>query len=249
MLQFDVFTIFPGMFAGYLQESMMKRAIENELLDVNVINIRDYAMDKHHMTDDTPFGGGGGMVMKPEPIFNAFEATYGEEAPSRVVFFSPQGRVLTQDLVQELYEIPRLTLLCGHYEGVDERVREQLVTDEISIGDYVLTGGELPALILIDAMTRLVPGALGDPNGWQQDSHASGLLEHPHYTRPAIYREMEVPAILRSGHHAKIKEWRRFESIRRTYQRRPEMLETVTLSKKERAFLEDLRKKDDPKTI
>ena len=240
MLKIDVFTIFPEMFPGYLQESMMKRAIENQLLEVNTHNIRDYATDKHSMTDDTPFGGGGGMVMKPEPIFNAFDTVYGEIPPCPVIFFSPQGRVLTQDIVIELFEHKHLALLCGHYEGVDERVRENLVTDEISVGDFVLTGGELPALLLIDALTRLSPGALGDPNGWQNDSHASGLLEHPHYTRPAEYRGWEVPEILRSGHHAKIEEWRRNESLRRTYHRRPEMLDRLELSKKDKKFLYQL---------
>lgn len=247
MLEIDVFTIFPNMFPNYLQESMMKRAIENELLKVNTINIRDFATDKHSMTDDTPFGGGGGMVMKPEPIFNAFESTYGEKIDHPVIFFSPQGRVLTQEIVIELFSHQRLSFLCGHYEGVDERVRENLVTDEISIGDYVLTGGELPALILIDALTRLVPGALGDPNGWQNDSHAMGLLEHPHYTRPAIFREWEVPDVLRSGNHAKIDEWRRFESIRRTFERRPEMLDKIELTKKEKKFLHELKKEQKEK--
>ena len=247
MLEIDVFTIFPNMFPNYLQKSMMKRAIENELLSVRTYNIRDYATDKHSMTDDTPFGGGGGMVMKPEPIFNAFESTYGTTIDHPVIFFSPQGRVLTQEIVVELFEHPRLSLLCGHYEGVDERVREHLVTDEISIGDYVLTGGELPALILIDALTRLVPGALGDPNGWRNDSHAMGLLEHPHYTRPASYRDWDVPEVLRSGNHAKIEEWRRFESIRRTFERRPEMLEGLDLTKKEKKFLDSLQKEQEEK--
>lgn len=242
MIKIDVFTIFPNMFPSYLQESMMKRAIENNLLEVNTYNIRDFATDKHNTTDDTPFGGGGGMVMKPEPIFNAMEATLGTPVPCPVIFFTPQGRLLTQDVIKELFGHKHLALLCGHYEGVDERVREHLVTDEISIGDYVLTGGELPALILIDALTRLSPGALGDPNGWQNDSHATGVLEHPHYTRPATYRDWEVPDILRSGHHAKIVEWRRNESLRRTFERRPELLDKIELSKNDKKFLNLLKK-------
>ena len=239
-MQFDVFTLLPEVFPPYLNSSILKRAQEKGLLQVNVHNIRDWARDKHHVTDDTPYGGGGGMIMKPEPIFAAVEDVLGAPPARPVILLTPQGRLFTQDVADELARAardPGLALLCGRYEGVDERIRTHLVTDEISIGDYVLTGGELPALILIDALTRLIPGALGDENGAANDSHASGLLEGPHYTRPAEFRGWEVPAVLRSGDHGKVAAWRREEALRRTYERRPEMLAQIELTEKDREFL------------
>lgn len=235
---FDVFSLFPTVFESYLQTSILSRAAANQLIQVRLHDIRAWATDKHHITDDAPYGGGGGMVMKPAPIFSAVEDILGSPPDCPVILLTPQGRVFTQQIAQELSELPHLALLCGHYEGVDERVREHLVTDEISIGDYVLTGGELPALIVIDAVTRLIPGALGDPDGAQDDSHASGLLEYPHYTRPAEFRGWKVPDVLLNGNHAEISRWRRQQALLRTRRRRPDLLDKADLSNSDRAFLE-----------
>ncbi|MFZ3079325.1 MAG: tRNA (guanosine(37)-N1)-methyltransferase TrmD, partial [Bellilinea sp.] len=214
-MRFDVFSLLPQVLQPYLDASILQRAIQNNLLEVYLHDIRSWTTDKHHVTDDTPFGGGGGMVMKPEPIFAAVEDVLGSPPACPVILLTPQGRTYTQKIAQELSAHPRIALLCGRYEGVDERVREHLVTDEISIGDYVLTGGEIPALLLIDSITRLIPGALGDPDGAQDDSFASGLLEYPHYTRPAEFRGWRVPDVLLSGNHAKIERWRRDQSLLR----------------------------------
>lgn len=224
-MRFDVFSIFPDMFPAYLNESILKRAQEMGVLDVKVYNIRDYTTDKHHTTDDVPYGGGGGMVMKPEPIFAAVESVLGAPPTCPVILLTPQGRPFTQKVAEELSQHTHLALLCGRYEGVDERVRQHLVTDEISMGDFVLTGGELPALAIIDAVTRLLPGVLGDPDAPNKDSHAAGLLEHPHYTRPPEFRGWEVPEVLRSGNHAEIDKWRQEQALKRTQERRPDMLE------------------------
>lgn len=240
---FDIFTLFPEIFPAYLNSSMMKRAQEMGHLQVNVHNIRDWAFDKHHVTDDTPYGGGGGMIMKPEPVFAALEDVLGSPPSHPVILLTPQGRLFTQDVAQELARSardPGLALLCGRYEGLDERIRNHLVTDEISIGDFVLTGGELPALIIVDALTRLIPGVLGDEHGAENDSHASGLLEGPHYTRPAEFRGWQVPEVLRSGDHGKIVRWRREQALLRTFERRPEMLENLELSKEDREFLKKI---------
>ena len=240
-MHFDVFTLFPGMIQPYLEMSILFRAVENGLLQVNVHDIRDWATDKHHVTDDTPYGGGGGMVMKPDPIFAAVEDVLGTPPCCPVILLTPQGRVFNQRMAFELSQHAHLALLCGRYEGVDERVRQHLVTDEISFGDYVVTGGELPALCLIDALTRLIPGALGDPDGALDDSHASGLLEYPHYTRPVAYRGWEVPEVLLSGDHGRIARWRREQALLRTWQRRPDLLENLELSLQDRQFLEKLK--------
>jgi tRNA (guanine37-N1)-methyltransferase len=224
-MRFDVFTIFPEIFPPYLNESILKRARESGTLEVAVHNIRDYTTDKHHTTDDVPYGGGGGMVMKPEPIFAAVESVLGAPPSCPVILLTPQGRPFTQQVAAELAGQAHLALLCGRYEGVDERVREHLVTDEISMGDFVLTGGELPALAIIDAVTRLLPGVLGDPDAPRKDSYASGLLEHPHYTRPPEFRGWAVPEVLRSGNHAEIEKWRQEQSLKRTQERRPDLLE------------------------
>jgi len=243
-LRFEVFTLFPEVFLPYLEASILQRARENQLVDICLHNIRDWATDRHHVCDDMPYGGGGGMVMKPEPIFSAVETILGTPPACPVILLSPQGRVFTQALAQELAQQSHLALLCGRYEGVDERVLEHLVTDEISIGDYVLSGGELPALVLIDAITRLIPGALGDPDGAWDDSHATGLLEYPHYTRPPEFRGWRVPEVLLSGDHARIARWRREQALLRTFLRRPDLLHTADLSDRDRDFLNSLLPED-----
>ncbi len=240
-MRFDIFTLFPEVFDPYLQTSILKRASERGLVEFHLHNIRDWATDKHHVTDDEPYGGGGGMIMKAAPIFAAVESVLGAPPVCPVILLTPQGRLFTQAAARELAQQPRLALLAGRYEGIDERVRQHLVSDEISIGDYVLTGGELPALVLIDALTRLLPGVLGDPLAPMKDSHASGLLEHPHYTRPAEFRGWQVPEVLRSGNHALIDRWRREQSIRRTWERRPDLLAEAELSEADWEFLARLQ--------
>ena len=244
-MRFDVFTIFPEVFEPYLGSSILQRAQENGLVNYHLHNIRDWTTDKHHITDDEPYGGGGGMVMKAEPIFNAVEDVLGAPPVCPVILMTPQGRVFTQSLARQFSQQPRLAFLAGRYEGLDERVRQNLVSDEISIGDYVLTGGELPALVIMDAITRLLPGALGDAEAPDKDSHATGLLEHPHYTRPAVFRGQEVPDILRSGNHSQIERWRRQESLRRTWERRPKMLQNADLSEEDWAFIHRLQQNKD----
>jgi len=239
-MRFDIISLFPEVFPPYLNTSILKRAQEAGMLEVRTHNIRDWATDKHHTTDDTPYGGGGGMVMKPEPIFSAVESVLGSPPECPLILMSPQGRPFTQKIAFELAEQEHLALLCGRYESLDERIREHLVTDSISIGDYVLTGGELPALVLIDAITRLLPGVLGDPEAATDDSHATGLLEYPHYTRPPEFRGWGVPDVLLSGNHAEVERWRRQESLRRTLQHRPDLIAKADLSDKDLAFLKEL---------
>lgn len=236
-MRFDVFTLLPDVLRPYLEASILQRAVQNGLLEVNLHDIRAWTTDKHHITDDAPYGGGGGMVMKPQPIFAAVEGVLGSPPDCPVILMTPQGRVFTQQVAFELAQHAHIALLCGRYEGIDERVRQHLVTDEISIGDYVLTGGELPALIVIDALTRLIPGALGDPDGAMDDSHASGLLEYPHYTRPPEFRGWGVPEVLLSGNHAEIARWRRAQALERTWRRRPDMLARLSLSEADRKVL------------
>jgi len=244
-MQFDVFTLLPEVFPPYLNSSILQRARLRGLIDVRVHNIRDFARDKHHVTDDEPYGGGGGMVMKVEPVFAAVESVLGPAPLCPVIMLTPQGRVFNQKMAFELVQHPGIALLCGRYEGIDERIREHLVSDEISIGDYVLTGGELPALILIDAISRLLPGVLGDPDGAMDDSHASGLLEYPHYTRPPEYNGWGVPEILLSGDHAKIEKWRREQSLRRTLERRPDLLDNAPLSDTDRKVIKKIKGEDE----
>ncbi|MDI6769476.1 MAG: tRNA (guanosine(37)-N1)-methyltransferase TrmD [Anaerolineales bacterium] len=238
-MRFDVFTLLPAVFPPYLESSILQRARQRGLIDVYLHNIRDWTHDRHHVTDDEPYAGGGGMVMKAEPIFEAVESVLGAPPACLLILLTPQGRVFDQRAAQELARHERLGLICGRYEGVDERIREHLVSDEISIGDYVLTGGELPALILIDALTRLIPGVLGDPDGAADDSHATGLLEYPHYTRPPEFRGWRVPDILLSGDHAKIAKWRREQSLLRTLERRPDLLAAASLLNADLKFLEE----------
>jgi tRNA (guanine37-N1)-methyltransferase len=241
--RYEIFTLFPQIFEPYLETSILQRARQRGLVEVRLHNIRDWATDRHHTTDDLPYGGGGGMVMKPEPIFAAVESVLGSPPSCPVILMTPQGRVFTQKIAQELARLPALALLCGRYEGVDERVRQHLVTDEISIGDYVLSGGELPALAVLEAVTRLLPGVLGDPDGAWDDSHAMGLLEYPHYTRPPAFRGWEVPEILLSGDHGRISRWRREQALLRTWERRPDLLDTAPLTEKDIQFLKELGSK------
>lgn len=240
-MQFEVFTLFPEVFAPYLDASILQRARQHGLVTVNLHNVRDWTTDRHHVCDDIPYGGGGGMVMKPEPIFTSVEAVLGDPPACPLVLLSPQGRTFTQRIAEELVQLPRLALLCGRYEGIDERVVSHLVTDQISIGDFVLSGGELPALMMIDAISRLIPGVLGDPDGPWDDSYASGLLEYPHYTRPPEFRGWAVPEILLSGNHGKIERWRREQALLRTWQRRPDLLATAPLSEADRKYLSKLK--------
>ena len=241
----DVLTLFPDMITPVLGQSMLKRAQDRGLLEVRVRNLRDYTLDRHKVADDVPYGGGAGMVMKAEPILRAVETITAEYecagAQTRLLFPSPQGRPLTQEYAKDLAtEARRLVILCGHYEGVDDRVRLALQPEEISVGDYVLTGGELPALVLIDAATRLIPGVLGDPESTVEESFADSMLEYPHYTRPSDVRGMAVPEVLLSGNHEAIRLWRRKEALRNTYRRRPDLLRDRVLNAEDRRLLDEL---------
>lgn len=239
---FDILTLFPDMFRGPLSESMIYRARENGIIDINIINIRDYTDDKHKTADDTPFGGGAGMVMKIEPIYRAWKDIRKKRGESPVIMLSPQGRTLDQSIIKELSKEKGLMLLCGHYEGIDERVRETIVTDEISIGDYVLTGGEIAAMVLIDAIARMLPGVLGDEQSKVEDSFYNGLLDYPVYTRPREFYGIKVPDILLSGNHAAIDRWRKKEALKRTYLRRPDLFKTKKLVQEERLLLDEIKK-------
>ena len=224
-MRIDVLTLFPGMFKGPLDESILKRARDAGIIDIHLHDIRDWATDKHRTVDDYPYGGGAGMVMKPEPIFAAVEAVQQmTEAPGRVVLLTPQGRVFNQQIARDMSGLSRMLLICGRYEGVDERVREHLVDDEISIGDYVLGGGELPAMVLIETVARLVRGVLGSEESLAHESHTGGLLEYPQYTRPEDFRGWKVPDVLLSGHHGEVEKWRNQQRVERTRRRRPDLL-------------------------
>ena len=237
-MRIDILTIFPRMFGGPFDESIVKRAIDSGLVSIHIHDIRRWATDKHKTVDDYPYGGGPGMVMKPEPLFAAVEAVAemaSEEGP--IVLLAPVGRPFNHDVAVELAGHARLTFICGHYEGIDARVHEQLATKQISIGDYVLSGGELAAMVVVDAIVRHLPGALGDPQSAIQESFAQGLLEHPHYTRPPDFRGWRVPDLLLSGHHAEVAKWRRLQSILLTLSRRPDLLARLDLSDEEREWL------------
>lgn len=240
-MRFDLFSLFPEAFDSYLNTSILQRAQVFGALEVHTHNIRDWAADRHRTTDDAPYGGGGGMVMKPEPVFASVEAVLGTPPTCPVILLSPHGRLFNQAVATELaQQHQHLALICGRYEALDERICQHLATDIISIGDYVLTGGELPAMVVVDAITRLLPGVLGKPNAAEEDSHAEGLIEHPHYTRPPEFRGWTIPEVLLSGDHAEIERWRRQESLRRTLDYRPELLETAALNEEDRTFLADL---------
>lgn len=247
-IRFDVLTLFPEMFEGWLQTSILKRAHEKGLIETQVTNFRQFATDKHQIVDDAPYGGGDGMVLKPEPLFRAVTSlcTRTTESPE-VILLSPQGQPYTQQKAVELSQKKHLILLCGHYAGFDERIRNHLATQEISIGDYVLTGGELPAMILIDSISRQIPGVLGNQASAATDSFADGLLEYPQYTRPSTYQGHQVPDVLLSGHHERIEQWRRKQSLRRTWQRRPELLASAPLDSEDQAFLAQLAKEEEKK--
>ena len=229
-MRIDILTLFPEMFPGPFGASIIKRAVDGGLVSLNIYNIRDYTHDKHHTADDYAYGGGAGMILKPEPIFEAVESVK-EEDTCPVVLLTPQGRPFSQPVAQELSGHSRLILICGRYEGVDERVREHLVSDEISIGDYVLSCGELAAMVVVEAVVRLLPGVLGSEESLAEDSHTGGLLEYPQYTRPPVFRDWSVPEVLLSGNHAQIAKWRREQAVRRTKERRPELLDRVSLGK------------------
>ncbi len=244
-MHIDILTLFPHMFDSPFSTGIFKRAIDRKLVSVSLHNIRDYTHDKHHTADDYVYGGGAGMILKPEPIFEAVESIKSQikqEPPDQlgrlpVILLTPQGRLFRQEIAYELSKDNHLILICGRYEGVDERVREHLVTDEISIGDYVLSGGELAAMVIVDAVVRLLPGVLGSEASAADDSHAAGLLEYPQYTRPEVYREWVVPQVLLSGNHAQIAKWRREQAIGRTLERRPELLDRAKLSPEERQLV------------
>ncbi len=244
-MRIDIATLFPEMCEAVIGESIVGRARKNGLITINCHQIRDYTLDKHRRVDDSPYGGGMGMVMQPEPIYRCYEAVCGlAESKPHVIYLSPQGRPLTQRRCVELAAMPHIFLLCGHYEGVDERVLEEIVDEEISIGDYVLTGGELAALVLTDAVARLCDGVLASEECFTEESHYNGLLEYPQYTRPEVWMERRVPEILLSGHHANIDRWRREKELERTLQKRPDMLEKAELSTADRTYLEGLHRQD-----
>ena len=241
-MRFHVLTLFPDAFRDHLEYSMLALAVQRDLVSIDVTNIRDYSHDPHHTADDYQFGGGHGMVMKPEPVFKATEAALAgyskaERKDIPIILFTPQGEILTQQVVEELAQKPAIAMICAHYAGIDNRVPDFLATREISLGDFVLTGGELPAMALIDAVSRLVPGVIGSPENVAEDSISSGLLQHPLYTRPAEFNGMEAPEILSSGHHANIEKWRRQQSLQRTLERRPDMLSTADLSPEDLRYL------------
>ena len=240
-MKFDILTLVPGMFSSPLQESILGRAIQKDLMEVRVINVRDFALDKHQVVDDTPYGGGQGMVMKAEPIARAIEWAKSEDPSAWTVYLTPQGKPFDQEKARSLSSRPHLILLCGRYEGVDERVREMFIDEEISIGDYVLTGGELAAMVIIDAVSRFVPGVLGSAQSAEDDSFTNALLEYPQYTRPFDFEGRCVPEILLSGNHAAISLWRRKEALKRTVIRRPDLLARANLTRKDEELLEEIR--------
>jgi len=244
VIEFEILSIFPEMFASPLNFSLLKKAQERGLVNIHLHNIRDWADDKHNMTDDAPYGGGCGMVMKVEPVEKALNEIRNPEGVSKVVLMTPQREVSNQKIAAELAGEKRIIIICGRYEGVDERIREHLVDREISIGDYILTGGELPALVLIDAVCRFIPDVLGNPESTQSESFSINLLEYPQYTRPAEYKSWVVPDVLLSGNHAEIELWRKKESLKRTYQRRPDLLKNIKLSAADKKILDKIKQKD-----
>lgn len=240
MMIFDVLTLFPEMFFPVLGESIIGRAQENKIIEVNLINIRDYSKDKHKKVDDSPYGGGTGMVMTVQPIYDAYRTIVKNlNYKPHVVYMSPQGKVLDQDKIKKLKELEHIVILCGHYEGVDERIIEEIVDEEISIGDYVLTGGELPAMVLIDCISRTLPGVLAGEEAYMEESHFNGLLEYPQYTRPYNFLGKEVPEVLISGHHANIEKWRRQQALVRTYLKRHDLFEKLKLNEEDKKLLEE----------
>lgn len=239
-MKVDILTLFPEMFKGVFSESIIGRALENNIFDINYVNIRDYSEDKHKRVDDYPFGGGPGMVMKPEPIYKALESLKSNS--SRIIYVSPKGKVFNQSIAKELSSEEHLIFLCGHYEGIDNRIIDNYITDEISIGDYVLTGGEIPTMVIVDSVVRLLPGVLGKEESYLDESHYNGILEYPQYTRPRVFNGIEIPEVLISGNHKKIEEWRRFEALKVTYLVRPELLKSSDLSEHDIKMLDCIKK-------
>lgn len=245
MIRFDVLTLFPAMFEAVLGDSIIHRAREKDLLEMHFINIRDFSKNKHRKVDDYPYSGGGGMLMAPQPIYDAYQSIVsGLDYKPLTIYLSPQGKVFRQQTAIELSKERHIVLLCGHYEGVDQRILDKIVDMELSIGDFVLTGGEIPAMAVIDAVSRMVPGVLSEDSSYQNESHYAHLLEHPQYTRPEEFMGARIPDVLISGHHAKIEAWKRQESLRNTYLKRPDLLEQAALSEADIAFLNQLRNKD-----
>ena len=241
-MRIDILTLFPDMCNAFLGESIIGRARESGCVEINCINIRDYTLDKHNRVDDAPYGGGTGMIIQTQPVYDCFDAlckTLGKRP--HLIYMTPQGKTLTQKRVVELSELENIAILCGHYEGIDERVIEEIVDEEISVGDYVITGGELPALILADSISRMLPGVLANEDAFTYESHFSSLLEYPQYTRPPEWHGRKVPDILVSGHHAKIAAWQREQSLKRTFERRPDLLEKAQLDKKDMEYIERLK--------
>jgi tRNA (guanine37-N1)-methyltransferase len=241
-MQFDILTLFPRMYDGVFDHSIVSRAIERSLIEIKLHDIREFTSDKHHIVDDYPYGGGAGMVMKPGPVFDAVEAVKKEynNVSRSVILLSPRGRLYNQGVAQELAHYDRLILICGHYEGVDERVSEHLVDDEISIGDYVLSGGEIAAMVIVDSVTRLLPGVVGSEISIEEESHVNGLLEYPHYTRPALFRDWVVPDVLLSGNHSQIAQWRHRQSLIKTMKRRPDLIEKYSLTEDDQKLLGEI---------
>lgn len=241
-MRFDIITIFPEIFSAVFDFGIIRRAVEASLIEIHIHDLRDYTHDRHHQVDDRPFGGGAGMVMKPEPLFRAVEAIANPGSEVSVALLSPQGRLFSQPVAQEYARKAQVVLICGRYEGVDERVVEHLITDEVSIGDYVLSGGEIPAMVVVDAVTRLIPGALGCEHSAERESFSEGLLDYPHYTRPAEFRELKPPEVLLSGNHAEIERWRRRKAVEKTLRRRPDLIQDRGLSEAERREIEEILK-------
>ena len=237
-MKFDVLTLFPEMFEP-IKQSIIGRATEKNIIDINLVNIRDFSKNKHKKVDDTPYGGGAGMLIQPDVVYDCYNSVKSEKA--KVVYLSPQGKTLNQSKVEELAKEEHLILLCGHYEGIDQRVIDKIVDEEISIGDYVLTGGELPAMVLIDSVSRYIDGVLAEEST-SDESFSNGLLEYPQYTRPEVFEGLEVPEVLKSGHHKNIEKWRREESLKRTFEKRPDLLEKANLTEEDRQFIENLNK-------
>lgn len=239
-MRIDILTLFPEMFTNFIDTSIIGRAVNNNIVTINCINIRDFSKDKHRRVDDYPFGGGAGMVMSPEPIYNAVSSVKSEK--SKIIYLTPKGRTYNQDIANNLSLEDHIILLCGHYEGIDNRVVEAYIDDEISIGDYVLTGGEIAAMAVVDSVVRLLPGVLNNQQSFIDESHFNGLLEYPQYTRPRIFNGMEVPEVLLSGNHEKINKWRKYESLKITYERRPDMIKSKSLDKEQQEMLKDIIK-------
>jgi len=248
-MRIDILTLFPDMCNAFIHESVIGRALAAGKVEINCHNIRDYTTDKHNRVDDAPYGGGMGMIMSCQPIYDCFMSLFGDlPQKPHTVYMSPKGNTFNQKKACELSECEHIVLICGHYEGVDQRVLDELIDEEISIGDYVLTGGEMPALVVADAVSRLLPGVLSDDVCFEEESHFGGLLEFPQYTRPAVWRDREVPEVLLSGHHANIVKWRREQSLKLTYDKRPEMLNSVELTKNDKKYLETLQNDNDSKS-